>query len=545
MNCYCDNIKYVNIYCVVWKLEYNKEWLRRKAKAKNKMETYNLFQRHYLMTNLQHRQSIIQEKRKQTSFRDFVMEIASWFPLNIYKHSGYISRYPDTDRAAWVKSVTEHQEYCESLFSGPGFEPWSSFLDSFSKLYRSSQPAMINFWGTENSDYCDVCYTTKNWYLSFNSTWWNENVIYSICTKDNCKDIYNSFMAWDWTSNCYQSAWVINWFNVFYSKNISWSNNVRFCNNLIGCSECLFCDSLENASYCIKNKVYSKDEYLTLKANLLSKKDSFDVYYDGVLSMPPSNMASVNCKGNFCVKSEDVENGYNVYQTKHWRNLIINGSSKWNSHMYDCVSCGSNDASDMYACTLSGTAQHLYCCDASWIGSNLYYCSFLNWCSFCLGCIGLKNKSYCILNKQYTKEDRYIEVDKIFWKMQADWSLWSFFPASMNPFYFNDTAAYLIDPSFTKEEVVAKWYLRRDEPIKVDIPAGVQTVKTSELGQFESLDANGKRNINDEILKKVILDEQGNAYRIIPMELEFLCKYELPLPRKHWLDRMKENFRIS
>jgi hypothetical protein len=87
--------------------------------------------------------------------------------------------------------------------------------------------------------------------------------------------------------------------------------------------------------------------------------------------------------------------------------------------------------------------------------------------------------------------------------------------------------------------------LRRDEPIKVDIPAGVQTVKTSELGQFESLDANGKRNINDEILKKVILDEQGNAYRIIPMELEFLCKYELPLPRKHWLDRMKENFRIS
>jgi len=51
----------------------------------------------------------------------------------------------------------------------------------------------------------------------------------------------------------------------------------------------------------------------------------------------------------------------------------------------------------------------------------------------------------------------------------------------MNPFYFNDTAAYLIDPSFTKEEVEAEGYLRRDEPIKVDIPEGVQTVKTSEL----------------------------------------------------------------
>jgi hypothetical protein len=34
--------------------------------------------------------------------------------------------------------------------------------------------------------------------------------------------------------------------------------------------------------------------------------------------------------------------------------------------------------------------------------------------------------------------------------------LGSFFPPIMNPFYFNDTAAYLIDPSFTKEEVTAK-----------------------------------------------------------------------------------------
>jgi hypothetical protein len=79
----------------------------------------------------------------------------------------------------------------------------------------------------------------------------------------------------------------------------------------------------------------------------------------------------------------------------------------------------------------------------------------------------------------------------------------------------------------------------------VDIPPGVQTVSVKDLDQYESFDGDGKRSINDEILKKVILDEQGNAYRIIPMELEFLRKYELPLPRKHRLDRMKENFRIN
>lgn len=91
-------------------------------------------------------------------------------------------------------------------------------------------------------------------------------------------------------------------------------------------------------------------------------------------------------------------------------------------------------------------------------------------CSFCLGCIGLKNKSFCILNKQYTKEERFEKANEIFAKMEADGTLGQFFPTSMNPFYFNDTAAYLIDPSFTKEEVEAAGYLRRDEPIKVDIP---------------------------------------------------------------------------
>jgi hypothetical protein len=65
--------------------------------------------------------------------------------------------------------------------------------------------------------------------------------------------------------------------------------------------------------------------------------------------------------------------------------------------------------------------------------------------------------------------------------MDADGTLGNFFPATMNPFYFNDTAAYLIDPSFTKEEVTAAGYLRRDEPIKVDIPADAQIIQSKDL----------------------------------------------------------------
>ena len=40
----------------------------------------------------------------------------------------------------------------------------------------------------------------------------------------------------------------------------------------------------------------------------------------------------------------------------------------------------------------------------------------------------------------------------------------------MNPFYFNDTVAYLMDDSFTKEEVVADGFMWREDEIKTDIP---------------------------------------------------------------------------
>jgi hypothetical protein len=55
----------------------------------------------------------------------------------------------------------------------------------------------------------------------------------------------------------------------------------------------------------------------------------------------------------------------------------------------------------------------------------------------------------------------------------------------MNPFYFNDTAAYLIDDSFTKEEVEATGYLRRDEEIKVDIPEWMDVVEIKDLAEYE------------------------------------------------------------
>ena len=98
--------------------------------------------------------------------------------------------------------------------------------------------------------------------------------------------------------------------------------------------------------------------------------------------------------------------------------------------------------------------------------------------------MGLKNKQYCIFNKQYTKEEWYEKVDELFGMMEDNGTLGDFFPAWINPFYFNDTAAHLIG-DFDKNEVHNDGYLWRESNIRVDIPEGVEIVQVHDLHQYE------------------------------------------------------------
>ena len=69
-------------------------------------------------------------------------------------------------------------------------------------------------------------------------------------------------------------------------------------------------------------------------------------------------------------------------------------------------------------------------------------------------------------------------------------------------------------------------------------------MEISELKNYEWFNKEWVWKINPEILKKVIKSENWDYYRIVKMEYDFLVKHELPLPRLHWLDRMKVNFGV-
>jgi len=139
--------------------------------------------------------------------------------------------------------------------------------------------------------------------------------------------------------------------------------------------------------------------------------------------------------------------------------------------------------------------------------------------------------------------------------------LGDFFPSTINPFYFNDTLAYLFHSDFLESQIKKEAYLWRDEAIKVDIPEGADVVYVNPpvisdipltqggrqngveagglLSDYQSFDTNEKWQINPTILKKVVQDEKGNYYKIIKEEYDFLVKYKLPLPTSNRFERVR------
>ncbi len=488
------------------------------------------------MANLKYWQDKIKEKRSKTDFRDFLMWVASWLPLSYYKNNWVISRYPKSWR---IGSIVSKKDY--TSFETLDFN-WDDFFDNFSALYRKSEFSWIlHYTENQNCDYSDVVLSCKDSYLSNTIILDCSEVFYSYSIKENSNRVYNSINVWNNSDIIYYSSWIIESSSIFYSRYILNSNNIWFSSNMIWCWNCLFCNDLENKSYCINNKQYSKTEYYLEKEKILKNKDRFNNYYLSVDEKWKCIWDNL-INSNFAMYSSDVENSDWVYRVENVRNAMF-WWWKWeNKNIYDSLSWGTTKNEDVYwVCNAWAWSNNLYLSFLIASSSNIYYCMDMDSCSYCIWCIWLKNKSYCIFNKQYTKEQWEIMADNIFSQMDSNWILWDFFPWELNPFYFNDTMAWILW-DFTKEEVEKKWYMWRDDEIKVDIPEGSDIVKTSELNDFQGYTENWEWRINPEILKKVIVDEKWNYYRIVKMEYDFLVKHWLPLPEIHWMDRMKLNF---
>jgi hypothetical protein len=139
------------------------------------------------------------------------------------------------------------------------------------------------------------------------------------------------------------------------------------------------------------------------------------------------------------------------------------------------------------------------------------------------GCVSLKKSQYCILNKQYTKEEHEGLVAKIIEHMIARKEWGGFFPIALSPFGYNETPAQDHYPTTREEALVNGWKWQDHLP----------TTKGKETKQLSQVPFSaGEIDISAYAGQIFACANCERSYKLLKQEVEFYKRFILPFPRR-------------
>ncbi len=131
--------------------------------------------------------------------------------------------------------------------------------------------------------------------------------MYSCFVFDNITNALDAAAVSQSCENIYSSCWVVKSREIFYSFDIEGSKDLWWCASMVVCNDCIFCDHLTNARYCISNKQLTKEEYFAERAKILAQRSQFAVWQASV----PRIGRNVNCEnvtGSSLKNCSDIQN---------------------------------------------------------------------------------------------------------------------------------------------------------------------------------------------------------------------------------------------
>ena len=421
---------------------------------------------------------------------------------------------------------------------GRDFDFSRPFFDQFSDLLADVPQLGLYADFAENADYINMTGYAKNCYLLFASEY-DEDVYYADNTIkcNDCMDTSQTFNS----QLVYDSVDIEQCYNVFYSQNCKNCRDSLFLYECIGCEDCLFSANLRQKKYHIRNKPYSKEEYLREKAKILEEVSSYEGLQKKKKEFAEYVREQIH-RANIIVNSQD-STGNNLVNTKNCRECFnVTGSEDckyvWDGfNVKDIMDVNNTTEIELgYDSTSIGYKSYniLFMCSA-WNGtSNAMYSMTTKASKNVFGCANLQGKSYCVLNKKYSKEDYEKLVPRIIEHMVKTGEWGKFFPPSLSQFPYADTMANIYFP-LTKEQAVKAGFNWAD-PV-----AQAQDVKTLKVAELPEKTADAKEDILDCAIE---CEVSGRPFRIIKPELEFYRKNNVPLPRRHPDQRYLDRFAL-
>ncbi len=429
----------------------------------------------------------------------------------------------------------------DPMESGRDYDWNKPFFEQFKELLGSTAHLALADSKSVNSQYCNLTVELKNCYL-VTATWNNEDSMY--CNRNSyCKNTMDSYICHK-TEFGYENVYCKDSYQLFFSRNSENCNTSYLLYDCQNCQNCVGCAGLRNKSYCIFNEQYTKEDYKQKFAEL--RLDTYDGLASAKKKLDELYLRAIHRYANI-YRSQNVV-GDNIEDSKNCYYCFDLAGNAENSKYSNWGTYGLKDSYDTGPGT-GGKSELLY--EGISIGVNNADCAFgaVVWYSHgvrygfncyssqnLFGCASLRSKQYCILNKQYLKEEYEAMVPRIIKHMDempyADkkgrtYRYGEYFPIEIGPFAYNATLAQEYFP-LTKEQAEAEgypWEEPKDKNYRITKKAGDLPDSASE--------------IEDSILNDVIgcahegtcSHQCAKAFKIIPGELQFYKKFGLPLPR--------------
>ncbi len=383
-----------------------------------------------------------------------------------------------------------------------------------------------------NCDWSDDVWESKNCYLT-RSVLRCENLNYSyrvMDTKDSSDIVYCFNLQ-----NSYDCLACHNSFNLNFSENSKDCIDSYFLFDCRNCQNCFMSYNLRNKQFCIRNKQFTKEDYEkeikeikldSYKNVQILKEELENILKNNAVHRETFNLRTTDSTGNHMTNCDKCKNCFSLDDSQNCRNLLRGVSVK---DSIDSFCTLYTEVSGNNSCPSGGySLKHS-------IWSNARYSEYLDLCiecEYCFGCVGLRKKKYCILNKQYSKEEYEILKSKIIEDMEKRGEYGKFPPYSMGLGYYNLSTGVIYFPDMTREEVVKRGGYWSDEDLSSSDGMSSFLLPDS---VFET-----DKNISSQAL---ICPETKYRFNISPAEYELHTRKGFALPRVHFDLRMLKRAR--
>lgn len=433
----------------------------------------------------------------------------------------------------------------DAISYGRDFDFTRPFFGQYEELRRAvPHLALVNS-RSVNSEYTNQSEDNKDCYMLVTSGE-SEKCVYGSWNHKcfSCSDCYMI----EKSEFCHESVNLRKCSNCAWIQDSSDCVNVYFSNDCRGCTDCFGCVGLRNKQYYWSNERLEKEAYEEKLKHFPWTRESIQQAREKLAQLRVKipvkyyhGSQAKNSSGDYLENTQRARAAFNCRDNKDAAYM----QDAW-VQTEDCRDC-----TEIIVAEQSYEIQGVDSPNRSMVIRSCFntvtdscYCDMCFGVQDCFGCFGLKQKQYCILNKQYSKET-YMDLKKKIIEHMKKTNEWGeYFPPSVSPFAYNESMAQDYFP-LTREETIEKGYSWYERPITQD---GI-TLTSEQLPKTIS-------EATDDIVSQTIKcksQESGEgkqnslcvgAFRLIPLELVIYRKLGIPVPEYCFPCRRMKRFAL-